>query len=168
MIRIPTGADPPALGDRQGGEDPLGRQVRALFTDLAHAGDLSVQRGSTAAAGEQCLTGTAGRIDEGTQVRFSLRLRGGRVLEVRYRAYGCPYTLACCEWLARRLAEIELSEPWAAALRAAVGTPIDWARELAIPQARLGRLLIVEDALESAILRRSMQVFEQAHPPQGF
>jgi NifU-like protein involved in Fe-S cluster formation len=147
-------------------EDPLGPRVRALFADLAHAGDLAPALGGASptsalpttvptavdGAGVIC-TGEAGRAAEGTRVRFSLRLSGTRVEQVRYRAYGCPFTLAACEWLARQLTERQLSEASAQAISAAVGTPAEWAAALGVPPQRLGRLLVVEDALRQAMSR---------------
>jgi hypothetical protein len=79
-----------------------------------------------------------------------MRVGDGAVLDVRYRAYGCPYTLATCEWLARRLPGAP-----AAALQGSnaviLGGPLDWARRLEVPSARLGRLLTIEDALHHAL-----------------
>jgi hypothetical protein len=132
---VPAGA-PAAFAD------PLGPAVRALFADLRHAGD--APPGDAAAAGvaaERMVCGEAGREQRGTRVRFMLRLAGERLLQVRYRAYGCPYTLAACEWLAQRLESTG---------RASIGGPADWARDLSVPPARLGRLLVVEDALTAA------------------
>ncbi|HTV19242.1 MAG TPA: iron-sulfur cluster assembly scaffold protein [Polyangiaceae bacterium] len=128
--------------------DPLGSRVRALFMDLAHAGDLSPP---AAAGGEVFCTGEAGRVAEGTRVRFGLRLSGARVVQVRYRAYGCPFTLATCEWLARQLTGRQLGETSAHALATAVGGPPEWATVLEVPPQRLGRLLVVEDALRQAM-----------------
>jgi hypothetical protein len=146
---------------------PLGPRVRALFADLAHAGELE-PAGATAPL-DQRLRGEAGSVPEGTQVRFSLRLAARRraegrvleILEVRYRAYGCPYTLACCEWLARELTGRELTgreltgrqlgAATADALVALVGTPTQWAADLGVPAPRLGRLLVIEDALRAAL-----------------
>ena len=107
--------------------------MRRLFGALRHAGE----PGGTA----RVVYGEAGREHHGTRVRFMLQLSGERLLQVRYRAYGCPYTLAACEWLATRL---ESAGP------DSLGGPADWAQQLAIPQARLGRLLVVEDALRAA------------------
>jgi hypothetical protein len=141
-------------------EDPLGPRVRGLFAALRHAGEADsgkAARGSGAVnAGEasagkasadaatavRVVCGEAGREQHGTRVRFTLRLRGDQLLEVRYRAYGCPYTLAACEWLAQRLESGE---------RDSIGGPLDWAQQLAIPPAKLGRLLVVEDALMAAL-----------------
>jgi NifU-like protein involved in Fe-S cluster formation len=129
-------------------EDPLGPRVRALFRDLAHAGDLSP---TAAGAAEVACTGEAGRVADGTRVRFGLRLSAARVMLVRYRAYGCPFTLATCEWLARQLTGRQLSETSAQAITAAVGGPPEWAAALGVPPQRLGRLLVVEDALRQAL-----------------
>ena len=136
-------------------DDPLGAQVRWLFEALAHAGERPVAAADGAgtpanahpahaspADGIRVVSGDAGREQRGTRVRFTLRVACDRVLEVRYRAYGCPYTLAACEWLARRL------EAGGVAL---IGAPGDWAQALQIPPARMGRLLVVEDALRAAL-----------------
>jgi NifU-like protein involved in Fe-S cluster formation len=133
---------------RQAPQDPLGPRVRALFVDLAHAGDLPPPAPEVA---DTICTGEAGRIAEGTLVRFSLRLSGTRVEQVRYRAYGCPYTLATCEWLARELCGRQLDAASTTALETAVGAPTAWAARLGIPAPRLGRLLVVEDALRQAL-----------------
>jgi hypothetical protein len=114
--------------------DPLGPEVRRLFGALRHAGE--------PAGTGTVVQGEAGREQRGTRVRFMLQVSGERVLQARYRAYGCPYTLATCEWLAARLES---------AGRGSLGAPADWARQLDIPQARLGRLLVVEDALIAAL-----------------
>ena len=128
----------------------LGEPLRSLFADLAHGGDLDGAAPS-ALAGERVLCGEAGSRHGGTQVRLQLRVRwqDRQVLEVRYRAYGCPYTLATCEWLARRLTGHALSA--LPALDPAVGGARDWAAQLAAPAVRLGRLLVIEDALRAAL-----------------
>jgi nitrogen fixation NifU-like protein len=113
-------------------------QIQELFTALDHAGDLT----EGALAGIR--GGEAGREGLGTRVRFTLRIAEQRLLEVRYRAYGCPHTLATCEWLARSLEGRRLDA-------LAVGEPIEWARRLGVPAAKLGRLLVIEDALRAAL-----------------
>jgi nitrogen fixation NifU-like protein len=122
--------------------DPLPPPVRQLFTALAHAG--GPQPGTAEAPDGQprWISGEAGRERHGTRVRFLLRLDSRRLREVRYRAYGCPHTLAACEWVAQRLESAGLEQ---------LGGPADWAAALQIPPARLGRLLVVEDALKAAL-----------------
>jgi hypothetical protein len=122
-----------------GPDDPLGREVRRLFAALAHAGEPAAAGPAGATVRLAC--GEAGREQHGARVCFTLQLDGRRLVGVRYRAYGCPYTLAACEWLAQRL-ESGSPDP--------IGGPADWAQKLQIPPAKLGRLLVVEDALRAA------------------
>jgi hypothetical protein len=125
-------------------EDPLGPRVRGLFAALRHAGeaDSGSGTGTGEASARRVVCGEAGHEQRGTRVRFMLHLLGGRLVEVRYRAYGCPHTLAACEWLAQRLES---------GGRDSIGGPADWAAQLSIPPAKLGRLLVVEDALTAAM-----------------
>jgi cysteine desulfurase len=90
--------------------------------------------------GADWVTGSAGSIDAGTWVRFALRLRGGRVTEARFKAYGCPHTRAAVAWLAEHAPDKTLAELAAQGLEEVV-------RRLDIPAEKLGRLLIVQDAL---------------------
>jgi cysteine desulfurase len=92
--------------------------------------------------------GCAGRRSEGTRVCFELRVAagsdaGGIVKSARFTAYGCPHTVAVAAWLCEVLegARLEAGIP---------GTPTDWAKRFAVPVEKLGRLLIVEDALRLA------------------
>ena len=56
-------------------------------------------------------TGRAGRPEEGALVRMQIRLGGagpglggeGRVRDVRFKAFGCPATIACASWTAERV-----------------------------------------------------------------
>lgn len=126
--------------------DQLDPRVRALFASLEHAGEPFVPpAGEARRRSQRILSGEAGRERLGTRVRFMLRIDEQRVLEARYRAYGCPHTLATCEWLARQL-EGQRLEPGLSP-----GTPLDWAARLGVPPDRLGRLLVVEDALLAAL-----------------
>jgi hypothetical protein len=123
----------------------LNLQVRQLFANLSHAGHpgQAMPPGQRPRArGEKRVQGEAGRERRGTRVSFMLGVEGDRVVWARYRAYGCPYTLAVCEWLAGRLESGQ---------GACIGTASDWGRALDIPASKLGRLLVVEDALQSAL-----------------
>jgi len=143
--------------------DALEPRIRALFATLEHAGEPesgAADQGApgqgaagngaagNGAAGAVVLRGEAGLESAGTRVRFMLRLVDERLLEVRYRAYGCPHTLATCEWLARSLEGQCLDA-------LAPGSPVDWARQLGVPDAKLGRLLVIEDALLAALRSRA-------------
>ena len=92
--------------------------------------------------------GRAGRAEEGIAVLFELRTSagesGGRIVKsARFTAYGCPHTLAVTAWLCEVLegSRLDAGPP---------GTPQDWAEKFEVPVEKLGRLLIVEDALRAA------------------
>jgi hypothetical protein len=89
---------------------------------------------------------TDGAAVPGTRVAFELEIRAGRVTRASHRTYGCPYTLAVADWLVERL-------PGRLAADAGLGGPLDWAQALSVPPERLGRLLVIEDALNLALTR---------------
>jgi cysteine desulfurase len=90
--------------------------------------------------------GRAGREAEGTAVLFELQIAGGIVKSARFSAYGCPHTVAVVAWLCEVLEGSRLES-------ASFGSPADWAQKFEVPAEKLGRLLIVEDALRAAIAR---------------
>jgi hypothetical protein len=90
--------------------------------------------------------GRAGKQAVGTAVCFELRIADGIVKSARFMVYGCPHTVAVVAWLCEVLEGRRLdAEP--------LGTPADWARQFDVPAEKLGRLLIVEDALRAALNR---------------
>lgn len=84
--------------------------------------------------------GGAGGRDRGAEVLFTARIQENRIEQIRFRAYGCPHTIAAASWLTERLS--------GAAVQSL--TTLSW-REmeaaLAVPLEKRGRLLILEDAL---------------------
>jgi len=88
--------------------------------------------------------GRAGRRADGVEVLFELEIDGGFVKNARFTAYGCPHTLAVTSGLCEVLpgTRIDAGPP---------GTPADWAKDFEVPAEKLGRLLIVEDALRAAL-----------------
>jgi cysteine desulfurase len=133
-------------GAPQGPPDVLGLTPLAARYFRAPARVPRFPRGSVPPGVRQ---GHAGRRAEGTEVRFEFETGpapgGGEIVKsARFTAYGCPHTLAVVAWIAEAL---EGSRPDAAAL----GTPADWAARFEVPVEKLGRLLIVEDALRAAL-----------------
>ena len=94
------------------------------------------------------LTGEAGGPHQETWVRFHLTVGAGIVKAARFKAYGCPHTLAVADWLTRRLSGRTRAE-------GLPGTPAQWAEELTVPVEKLGRLLVVEDALRACFAHAS-------------
>jgi cysteine desulfurase len=138
--------------DHAGAIPAAGSLLARSFNELTRRYFLAPARppqfaGGSAPAGVR--TGAAGRRSEGTWVYFELHLRGpqgvdGIVKSARFSAHGCPHTLAVIAWLCEVLegARIEAGVP---------GSPAEWADKFQVPAEKLGRLLIVEDALRLAL-----------------
>ena len=89
------------------------------------------------------VTGVAGDESLGTRVEFDFRVRRGIVERGSFRAYGCPHAIAAASWVAEAAEGRRLSDTdWLDAL--------ELAKELAVPDYKLGVLLVVEDALRDA------------------
>jgi cysteine desulfurase len=86
------------------------------------------------------VVGEAGGPGQEVWVRLRLSVQGGIVKGALFKAYGCPHTLAVAAWVAERLRGRSRAD-------LAPGTPAEWAEALAVPVEKLGRLLVVEDAL---------------------
>ena len=107
--------------------------VRRLFAAPAHAGSLAPGPGPTRAA-------EAIALDRGAWLQITARLQAGQVVEARFLAWGCPHFLAACELVTAGLEGRPLA-------RAATVDPRALARQLEAPPEKLGRLLVIEDAL---------------------
>lgn len=92
-------------------------------------------------ATRRCI-GEAGAARLGTWVRISLDVRAGVVAAARAQYYGCPHVAAACGLLERRLLGQQAAAP--------MGTPDEWRRSVDAPVEKLGRFLIIEDALAAA------------------
>jgi len=121
--------------------DPLSELARGYFDVLPHAGSLAQ---SDAEEGSTVIRGEAGSVAQGTWVRFHLEVAGGTVKDALFQAYGCPHTLAVTAWVTEQLP----GRPREALLP---GQPSEWLAKLAVPVEKLGRLLIVEDALQAVL-----------------
>jgi hypothetical protein len=122
------------LDDVPDGLCPLARQH---FASLSAGGPLPPGPGTLH-------VGEAGRPAAGTHVRFTLRVVEGHIAAARFQALGCPHTLAVANWLATELVGRDYGKPWES-------TPHRWAERFEVPVRKLGRLLIVEDALQAAL-----------------
>jgi len=118
-------------------------RVLELFSALPYAGSLPAAPGGIAAA-------EAIALDRGAWVKFEARVEAGHIVACRFRAWGCPHTLAAAAlaagWLEGR-PHGESTRCEAARL----------ARELDAPAEKMGRLLVVEDAAR-ALLAQAAQV----------
>jgi NifU-like protein involved in Fe-S cluster formation len=90
------------------------------------------------------LAGAAGEVRHGARVEFEARTRDGRVIECRFRAYGCPHVIAAASWVAEHAQGRAVND-------------LDWlqprhlATLLEAPTHKLGGLLVVEDAYRACV-----------------
>ena len=109
--------------------DPYNATVRDYFASPAHAGTL-----------DDAATGYFE--DQGLRIELRARVRDDRIEVMRFRAHGCPHTIAAAEWLCRR---------YEGAAVAAFGD-FELAhimQDLAVPAEKTGRILVLEDAVRS-------------------
>jgi cysteine desulfurase len=100
--------------------------------------------GEAHGAGAALVQGEAGGPKAETWVRFDLLVEGDIVKDARFKAAACPHTMDVAGWLCGRLRE--------RSRKALIpGTPAAWAAERGTPVEKLGRLLIVEDALRACL-----------------
>jgi len=113
------------------------RKVHKLLWEISPARPLPVFREYPCALR---YLGEAGNLRIGTWVRFVLLVEGGFVKEARSQVYGCPETVAVCSHLQHRILGRPVED-------LAAGTPEEWRTEMAVPVEKMGRMLIIEDAL---------------------
>jgi NifU-like protein len=107
--------------------DPYSRTVRALFAAPVHAGDLD--------DGE-----SVGVDEQGIRLRLSATEREGIIAAMRFRAWGCPHTIAAAE---SACAELE-GRPVAELLEFPASGLME---KLPVPVEKTGRILVLEDAI---------------------
>jgi len=109
--------------------DPYGDRVRELFADLAHSGDL-------ADAPHVCVD------DQGVRIALAASLEDGVLEALRFRAWGCPHVLAAAESFCRDYEGRPCSD--LLEFRSA-----ELMQTLPVPTEKLGRILVLEDAVRS-------------------
>lgn len=122
------------------------REVRRLRALSPASGAAQVPGLAPEGEAGTVVSGEAGGPGDETWVRFHLLIEGGTVKDARVQVFGCPHTLDVAGWLCQ-----ELRGRTRAALPP--GRPADWAASRAVPVERLGRLLVIEDALRACLLQ---------------
>jgi cysteine desulfurase len=86
--------------------------------------------------------GEAGAEQLGTWVRFALQVDAGWIRKAEVQVYGCPETLAASNYVCGRLMNEPVANP-------SLGTPEEWRRAVKAPVEKLGKMLIIEDAVRA-------------------
>ncbi len=107
--------------------------VSRYFVDPVNIGSLTGDSG-------EVLSGEAGEREHGTQVVFYMRVIERRIEQISFQAFGCPHTIAACSLATERLQGQPVTELLAI-------EPVALADELEVPVEKMGRLLIIQDAL---------------------
>jgi len=115
--------------------DPYSERVRALFAAPAHVGTLPPPY-------------RVGVDQQGVRLELSAVPRDGVLEKLRFRAWGCPHVLAGAEWFCAQFEgrpAIEIDTFSAGELM----------QSLAVPVAKTGRILVLEDAVRmlGAVIR---------------
>ncbi len=110
--------------------DPYGERVRELFAYPDHAGDLE-----NPAARAQV-------VDQGVRIALAADIDGDTIVSLRFRAWGCPHLLAAAEAFCRDF------EGRPVAALAEFGAA-EIMQTLPVPREKLGRILVLEDAVRS-------------------
>lgn len=117
--------------------DPYNARVRELFAGTAHAGQLD---DAVVLVND----------DQGVRIELAALVDGDDVQRVRFRAWGCPHTIAACE-----AACAELEHGRVADLENYAVSEI--MQSLAVPAEKSARILVIEDTVRQlgAALRNS-------------
>ena len=110
-------------------------RVRDLFTRLPGAQVLAPGSGTV-------VSGEAMALERGAWVRFDALIDQGRVKECVFRAWGCPHVLAASAWACSEIRGLAIDATGAINARRLAGV-------LDAPAEKMGRLLVVEDAMQA-------------------
>ena len=105
------------------------KRVREYFAAPAHAGDL-----------EQGVT--VSQAAEDVRLQLSATAADGLIKVMRFRAWGCPHTIAAAEAVCRYCE----GRPAGELLEFSIAGLME---ELAVPVVKTGRILVLEDAVRS-------------------
>jgi NifU-like protein involved in Fe-S cluster formation len=110
--------------------------VLELFERRPHAGRMD--------AATDVFIGRAGEQARGVEVQYWLKCAAGRVQATSFLAYGCPHAIAAASWWAQRVRGLKLSDAEQVGWREAEEV-------LSVPAEKRGRLLVIEDAMRTAL-----------------
>jgi cysteine desulfurase len=125
-------------------EDDVDTAIAAVRREVLRLRALSPASPTALWSDGAAVSGEAGAAGQDTWIRFHLLVADDVVKDARFQAYGCPHTMAVAAWMAKSL-------PGRNRRSLQLGTPADWAADHGVPVEKLGRLLVVEDAVQACI-----------------
>jgi len=127
-------------------EEDVDTAIAAVNREVRRLRSLSPASSPGPWTGDGAVTGEGGAAGQDTWIRFHLIVADDVVKDARFQAYGCPHTVAVAAWIAKALPgrRREALQP---------GTPAEWAADHGVPVEKLGRLLVVEDAVQACVRR---------------
>jgi hypothetical protein len=118
-------------------------RLRALSPAAAEAlGGAADEWRAARASGARLISGEAGAAGQDTWIRFELLVAGDIVKDARFKAFACPHTMDVAAWLCGELRGRDVQE-------LIPGAPLQWGAARGVPAEKLGRLLLIEDALRA-------------------
>jgi len=118
-------------------------RLRALSPAAAEAlGGAADEWRAARASGTRLISGEAGAAGQDTWIRFELLVAGDIVKDARFKAFACPHTMDVAAWLCGELRGRDVQE-------LIPGAPLQWGAARGVPAEKLGRLLLIEDALRA-------------------
>ena len=117
------------------GAEPYNQAVQDNFHNPAHAGDLGRDY-------PHVLRAVAAEAENGCRLVLAAGVADEVVVEMRYRVWGCPHLIAAVETLCKEREQ-------AAVAGLSVFAVAELMEILAIPVEKTGRILLLEDALNS-------------------
>jgi len=114
--------------------DPYNVVLRACFENPDHAGDL---QGEYA----RVLASESVESDHGVRIVLSAGIADGMIVEMRFRVWGCPHTIAAAETLCSDLEKGPVSGLSAFDTNGMM-------QRLSVPVEKTGKILLLEDAMK--------------------
>jgi NifU-like protein involved in Fe-S cluster formation len=95
-------------------------------------------------SGPGVMRGAAGNRERGTWVQFDVQVVSGTLTAARFLAFACPHTIAVAAFVAEQAIGATATARLPQDVRALV-------ERFAVPEEKLGRILIIEDAWAAAL-----------------
>ncbi len=112
--------------------DPYNETVRRCFENPVHAGDLE-------SAYDDAVAADCSESENGARVVLSAGIDDGRIVEMRFRVWGCPHLIAAAETVCDEFEGLSIDSLAEVAVNKLMA-------QLSVPVTKAGRMILIEDA----------------------